>query len=102
MAFDEDVRIQLKRSFADFLERDYALPDDPAWNYAKGLQELYADKDVDGDKVNTSPSHPRRTHTHSERTLHACHEQHAIAELLNSAWRSPTSERALSRYVNLN
>lgn len=36
-----DDRIQLKRRFADFLEREYANAEDPHWSYAKALSELY-------------------------------------------------------------
>ncbi|KAG1666483.1 hypothetical protein FOA52_004865 [Chlamydomonas sp. UWO 241] len=61
MAFDDDVRIQLKRSFADFLERDFAMPDDPAWNYGKGLTALYSDA---GDKTATLLSRRLMVHEH--------------------------------------
>jgi len=36
-----DDRIQLKRRFADFLERDYGNSEDAHWSYAKGLADLY-------------------------------------------------------------
>jgi DNA replication licensing factor MCM3 len=43
MAVDaaSDERIQLKRRFADFLERPFPSSEDPDWNYGKGLSDLY-------------------------------------------------------------
>lgn len=40
-----DDRIQLKRRFADFLEREFKHGDDAHWNYAKALGELYTTDD---------------------------------------------------------
>ncbi|KAJ9508194.1 hypothetical protein QJQ45_021561, partial [Haematococcus lacustris] len=40
-----DERIQLKRRFADFLDRPYATPEDPQWSYGKGLADLYTAND---------------------------------------------------------
>ena len=38
---DDDQRIQLKRQFADFLEREFETPDNPQWTYGQdGLREL--------------------------------------------------------------
>ena len=38
---DDDLRIQLKRQFADFLEREFVTPDNPQWTYGQdGLREL--------------------------------------------------------------
>lgn len=38
---DQDARIQLKRNFADFLEREFSTPDSPQWTYGlEGLREL--------------------------------------------------------------
>ena len=38
---DDDVRIQLKRNFADFLEREFVTPDNPQWTYGQdGLKDL--------------------------------------------------------------
>ena len=49
---NSEVRIQLKRRFADFLERDFEMPDDSNWNYAKGLRDLYtADDDGKASKL---------------------------------------------------
>ncbi len=40
-----DEHIQLKRRFADFLERDYPTNEDPSWNYGKALASLYVHPD---------------------------------------------------------
>eukprot|EP00798_Chlamydomonas_sp_ICE-L_P018728 gene18728-25259_t len=40
-----EARILLKRRFADFLDRDFEMPGDPNWNYAKGLGDLYSTGD---------------------------------------------------------
>lgn len=52
MALDDDVRIQLKRSFADFLEHPFPTPDDPEWSYknslGKGADGLYTTAPEDG------------------------------------------------------
>lgn len=46
-----DEHIQLKRRFADFLDRDYPSNEDPTWSYTKALQALYTTADDDGKDV---------------------------------------------------
>ncbi len=40
-----DDHIQLRRRFADFLEREYPTSEDPNWSYTKALGALYTQAD---------------------------------------------------------
>lgn len=82
MAMDDDVRIQLKRSFADFFSQTHATPEDPEWSYTKGLKELYEATDNDGNKAPKLLSRRLMVHEH--------HLREFDEQLLLRTLRSPS------------
>lgn len=84
MAATDDSRIALKRNFADFLDRDWAMPDNPTWKYSEdGLQELYTLNGSDGKDSGLPTITSRRL------MIHAHHLREFDAGLLRSVLLRP-------------
>mmetsp|Transcript_27203 Transcript_27203/g.59413 ORF Transcript_27203/g.59413 Transcript_27203/m.59413 type:complete len:877 (-) Transcript_27203:705-3335(-) len=91
---NSETRIQLKRSFADFLERDFEMPDDPTWNYGKGLRELYTIDDEG--KATKLVSRRLMVHEHHLREF----DESLLQRLLqHPAEALPAFEDALKEFV---
>lgn len=80
----DDARIAMKRNFADFLDREWATPDNPKWKYSEdGLEELYTHSGSDGKESDLATIVSRRL------MIHAHHLREFNSDLLRSVLQRP-------------